>query len=429
MEAGDALAFFVDGQNVGGLAGGEGGGLVLEAGHGGGVEGEEAESVVERCAGETDEIFESAVEGEDTAGEDAVGGGFAVGDLNVETAELVSAVGHSGGAHGVSDEEAAVTAFHLPPDFYYLRRYVDPIADEFGEERIIGEDGGENAGVAVVDGAHGVEGVSCADGSGGDGGQALGGGCVGVADGDADAAGDGMGGEFDGAGQLGCEGDEAGVAFRGVDHFVEGGDVGFEEMSERLNTAAGVGEEWTFKMDADGAGLSWVGGRVEKFGQSGDGAEGEIHGRGDGGGEVTAGSARGEKATDGGESGGGCLHCVVSGCAVEMDIEKCGRECVTGEVNALVGGGLGGLDAGFDAGDAAVFDEKDGEVDEGGAGPEVVSGDESTHMGIITGTVLSCQFSALRCRRLCAGPVAPKVCYVWHLLIFCLMSAHVFEKL
>ncbi len=170
MEAGDALAFFVDGENVGWGARDERGGLVLEAGHGGGVEGEEMESVVESCVGETDEIFEGAVESEDAACEDAVGSGFAIGDLDVEVAELVCAVGHSGCAHGIGDEDGALRAFHLPPDFYDFWGDVDAVADELSEEIVVGEYGGENAGVAVVEWTHGVEGVGGADGSGGESG-------------------------------------------------------------------------------------------------------------------------------------------------------------------------------------------------------------------------------------------------------------------
>ncbi len=170
-----------------------------------------------------------------------------------------------------------------------------------------------------------------------------------MADGDAKTSGDGVGGEIGCAGEFGCEGDEAGVAFGGVNHLVERGDVWLEKISERLNTAAGVGEEWTFEVNADGPGLSWIGGRIEKFGESGDGAEGEIHGRSDSGCEVTTGSARGEKATDGGKSGSGCFHHVMTGSAVEVDVEECGGECVAGEVHTLVCGGFWGLDAGVDA--------------------------------------------------------------------------------
>ena len=320
-----------------------------EAGHGGGVESEEAESVVEGCVGEGEEVFEGAVEGEDTAGEDTVGHGSSVGDLDVEAAELVSAIGHSGGAHGVGDEDGAVAAFHLPPDFYDFRGDVDAVADELGEEGIVGEDGGKDAGHTMVEGTHGVEGMGCADGSGGDGGGALVGGCVGVANGNANAAGDGVGGEFGGAGKFGGESDEASVAFAGVNHLVESGDVWLEKMRERLNTATGVGEERTFKVDADGAGFCGIGGRIEKLGKGGERSQGDVHGCGNGGGKVTAGAARGEKAADCGECDGSCLHDVVASCAVEVDVEECGGERVAGEVDALVGEGLGGGNARGDA--------------------------------------------------------------------------------
>ena len=67
-------------------------------------------------------------------------GGSAVGDLDGESAEVIFAVGHAGGAHGVGDEDGAVGALRVPPDADDFRSGVDAVADEFGEEGVVGED-------------------------------------------------------------------------------------------------------------------------------------------------------------------------------------------------------------------------------------------------------------------------------------------------
>ena len=49
-----------------------------EAGHGGGIGRQQAQTLVDGCAGEADKICERAIEREHAAGEDAVGRGAAV---------------------------------------------------------------------------------------------------------------------------------------------------------------------------------------------------------------------------------------------------------------------------------------------------------------------------------------------------------------
>ena len=65
---------------------------------------------------------------------------------------------------------------------------MDAIADQLGVELVAGEDGAEDSGLAVVERAHGVEGVSGAYRACCNGGAGFGCGGVGVANGDADAA-------------------------------------------------------------------------------------------------------------------------------------------------------------------------------------------------------------------------------------------------
>ena len=94
----------------------------------------------------------------------------------------------------------ALRPFGAPPEPHDLGLVVDAVADHFGKERVVGEHGAENSGLAVVQRAHGVEGVRGADGAGVDGGARFGGGGVGVAQGHAHAAASGVGREFDRAG-------------------------------------------------------------------------------------------------------------------------------------------------------------------------------------------------------------------------------------
>ena len=135
-----------------------------------------------------DEVGESAIEREDAAGENATGCCAAILDVDGESAELIFAFGHSGGGHGIGDEDGAVGAFRFPPQADDFGIGVDAVADELGVEVVVCEYGAEDAGLAMIEGAHGVEGVCGADRSGGDGGPGFGGGGVGMAHGYSDSA-------------------------------------------------------------------------------------------------------------------------------------------------------------------------------------------------------------------------------------------------
>ena len=342
--------------------------------------------MLERGAGEAEKVGEGAVEGENAAGEDFSGGGAAVGDGDGEAAEAVVAVGHACGAHGVGDKDGAVGALGARPDTDDFGGGVDAVADELGIERIFGEGDAEDAGLALIQRAHGVEGVGCADGSGGDDRASFGGGGVGVADRDADAAAGGVGGESGRAGQLGGEGHEADVAFGCVIEAVEESNVGGLEMLGRMDAALEVGEKWALEVNADGTGdRGGAGGVIEEAGEARERAERVVDGGGDGGGEVSAGAARGEEAADGIERGGCGLHDVVVERAMDVDVEKGGGEGCGGEIEGVGDGrGFGGCARG-EGEDAAVFDYEDGVVEEVGAVPELRGGEDRGHVWIIAG--------------------------------------------
>ena len=67
LDRGYELSGGVHGYKVGGLTWSQAVGSTCEAGHGGRVDSEQAEGLIERCAGEGNEIGERAVEGEQAA--------------------------------------------------------------------------------------------------------------------------------------------------------------------------------------------------------------------------------------------------------------------------------------------------------------------------------------------------------------------------
>ncbi len=144
-----------------GLAGAQAGDGGFEAEEGGGLAAGAADGFFEGAAGEVPEVGDGAVEGEDGAGEGfgCVGeGGFAVRGGYGQAGEGVGAVGHAGGGDAVGDEDGAL-AFETEPKADECGVNVDAVADELGEEVLLFEDVAEDAGLAVVERAHGVEDV------------------------------------------------------------------------------------------------------------------------------------------------------------------------------------------------------------------------------------------------------------------------------
>ena len=246
---------------------------------------------------------------------------------------------------------------------------MDAVADEFGEEAAVVEDDAEDAGLAVVQRAHGVEGVGGAGGSGGDGGAGFGGDGVGVADGNFYAVGGGVRDEVKCAGCFGGDGDEADVVAGGGLKTVEEFDGGWLDFGWRMHAAFCVRDEGTFEMDADGDGLVVGGGRFNGAGDAFECAEGGVDGRGDGGGEVVRDSAGGEELADDSEGFGGGLHDVVVGGAVSVDVEEGG-----GEGGAVCRGRTGG--DGFYSAFGVDFDAR---VVDGVGGEELAGGEGLGH--------------------------------------------------
>ena len=88
------------------------------------------------------------------------------------------------------------------------------VADQFGEEAVVIEHDAEDAGLAMIERAHGVEGVGSAGGSGIDGGECFGGECVGVAERDLDSERDRMADEVERSGEFRRKGHQRDVSAR-----------------------------------------------------------------------------------------------------------------------------------------------------------------------------------------------------------------------
>lgn len=90
--------------------------------------------------------------------------------------------------------------------------------------------------------------------------------------------------------------------------------------------------------------------------KSGEGSEGVVFGRGDGGGEVGSDAAGCEIGADCVEGFGGGLHDIVSGTAVNMDIDVGGDEGGFGKSMSCGDALMIAEREAFDAEDATVFD-------------------------------------------------------------------------
>ena len=120
------------------------------------VEGGGADEFGERTRDFLDDVAEGDVELEGGAGEGAVGGesGGAVGDDDGKAAELVVAVGESGGLHAVGDEEDAVDGLGLEGEADHVRAEMDLVADHLDVDVVAVESGADESDFAVVELGH-----------------------------------------------------------------------------------------------------------------------------------------------------------------------------------------------------------------------------------------------------------------------------------
>ena len=98
---------------------------------------------------------------------------------------------------------------------------VQAVADDFGEQVVVGEDFADQASVAMIEAAHGVESVGCGDGSGKNAAASSGSIGIAVAEAHTDAEFCGVGDRLFGSGQFGSDGHDQDIAFGCLPHAVE----------------------------------------------------------------------------------------------------------------------------------------------------------------------------------------------------------------
>ena len=275
--------------------------MKAEAGGFCGIQRGGADGVLQTPASEGGYVADGEVHGEDAAGKFSVHGAAAVFDLHLQRAELVSSFGHAGGGGRIGDEHGAVNAFRLQKNLDNFWGNVNAIGNDVGGELSVGEDLGENTGLAMVERAHGVEGVG---GVAGAGFRASAGGLqrgVGVADAHQNLAARGFRDHFESSGKFGSDGHHADVAARGLPEAIENLQRGLDQVRGGMHAAALVAEERAFEVNAQGESLRLSverGKFLRGFDGVGDALESGadlIERRGHGGGEVSGDAVGGEE--------------------------------------------------------------------------------------------------------------------------------------
>ena len=185
---------------------------------------------------------------------------------------------------------------------------VDAVADEFGVEVPVVENDAEDAGLAMIERAHGIEGVSCGDSTGLDGGTGFSCGGVGVADRDANTQRRGVLDELEGAGFFRSDGQDANVAAGGAPETIEGGDARGKDVRGWMHAALEVRDEGTFEVNAERARLRMVfvcngiGCVLNGVGEPLECVDRAVDRCGDGGRQIVGDATGGEEALDGGNT-------------------------------------------------------------------------------------------------------------------------------
>ena len=79
--------------------------------------------------------------------------------LDFESTERVSTVGHAGGTNSISDEYGTLDTFCADKKVNDRRCDMNAVRDDVGSETVVGQNGAEKSGLAVVESTHGIEGV------------------------------------------------------------------------------------------------------------------------------------------------------------------------------------------------------------------------------------------------------------------------------
>lgn len=325
----------------------------------GGLDGGHAEGVGERNA-KAEHVTESAIEREGAAGEAALSitADAALND-HFEIAEAVTPVGHSRGGSGVGDQNDFLNALRGDEQANGGIIHMNAIGDQFGCDARIGENGAEHAGIAVRERTHGVEDVRDVAGAAIDGGAGLFVGGVGVAHGDENAALARRIDQFGRAGKLRSQREETELALGGFVETFEQADRGGGDVSGGMNATARMTDERTFEMNAQNPRATGgaIGGTANVFGNACETAASVVGGSGDSSGENRGGAAARNRMSDGSECFRRGFHHVMSGGAVNVQIEERGSDAHRRSRGDRSAGGQGDRSTRAGSGDMSSFDD------------------------------------------------------------------------
>ena len=327
----DDFACWGEDDEVGVGAGLEDALAVADSQHARGVECGQADGGLEGRGRECSDVANSAVHGQHAAGEAAFRFAALALDFDLQRTEAKTPIAHAGGADGVGDEHGAAWSLAVEKELDHFRVDVDAVGNNIGSEAVVGENCAQDAGLAMIERAHGIESVGGVACSGLECAIRLLKSGVGVADACADPTSGGFGYYFDGVRDFRGNGEDGDLASRRVPKLLKKLKRAILYICGWMDTALGVADEGPFQVYADGSGVPvrrLFNGGCEPFKR----AQRLVDGRGDGGGAVAGDTVKGKELPQGRKGREVALHDIVAGAAVNVDVDESWSEDVFAKI-------------------------------------------------------------------------------------------------
>src|SRR5205807_4180768 len=106
-------------------------------------------------------VADCAIKGQNTACQFAQVLATAITYLHFKTAQAVNSVRHIRRTYRVSNEYGAVSAFRAQEQFQHARMDMNSVGDDVGCQLVVLQDCAQNARVAMIERAHGIESMCC----------------------------------------------------------------------------------------------------------------------------------------------------------------------------------------------------------------------------------------------------------------------------
>src|SRR5689334_15879514 len=119
-------------------------------------------------AGEIHDVADSVVQSQDASGQFTLMLTAITLYLHLKAAERVSSVGHSGGADCIRDQDRALIAFGAKEQPDYAWVHMNAVGNDVRREPVVFKNRAQNSRVAMIERAHGVEGMCGMIGPGSD---------------------------------------------------------------------------------------------------------------------------------------------------------------------------------------------------------------------------------------------------------------------